>query len=153
MNILFVCTGNTCRSPMAAAMMNRIAEENELDVHCESAGIFAETGAGATPEAAEALAKLDIDISAHRAQGISPEFLDKSDLILTMTQSHKMMLTIAADKPVYTLGEYGGSGDDVPDPYGGGIDDYRYCCNQLNELLLDALERVYDEYFKDEEEK
>ena len=134
---------------MAAGIMNKIAEDNDMDVHCVSAGMFAETGAPASAEAVEAAAEIGVDISSHRAQNITPELIENSDLILTMTQSHKMMLSLSAETPVYTLGEYGGSGDDVPDPYGGDIDDYRECRDALYDLLLDAAERIYDDYFKD----
>ena len=61
MNILFVCTGNTCRSAMAAAIMDKIAVENDLDVFIESAGIFAEDGQGASENAIKALMKYGID--------------------------------------------------------------------------------------------
>lgn len=153
MNILFVCTGNTCRSPMAAGIMNRIAADNDLDVHCQSAGIFAQNGAPASAEAIEAAARIGVDISEHRAQTITPELIKDSDLILTMTESHKMMLAISIDDAVvYTLGEYAGSGEDVADPFGGDQEDYDECCAQLYDLMLDAAERVYDEYFKDKEE-
>ena len=64
MNILFVCTGNTCRSAMAAAIMDKIAVENDLDVFIESAGIFAEDGQGASENAIKALMKYGIDLSA-----------------------------------------------------------------------------------------
>jgi protein arginine phosphatase len=57
MNILFVCTGNTCRSAMAAAIMDKIVVENDLDVFIESAGIFAEDGQGASENAIKALMK------------------------------------------------------------------------------------------------
>ena len=60
MNILFVCTGNTCRSAMAAAIMDKIAVENDLDVFIESAGIFAEDGQGASENAIKALMKLSL---------------------------------------------------------------------------------------------
>ena len=66
MNILFVCTGNTCRSPMAAAIMEKIAVENDLDVLIESAGLFANVGGTASDEAIEALDKKGIDLTFHQ---------------------------------------------------------------------------------------
>jgi protein-tyrosine-phosphatase len=136
---------------MAAGIMNKIAEENDLDVQCESAGIFASDGAPATAEAIGAAWRIGVDISEHKAKNITPELIAESDLILTMTEAHKMMLALSADKNVYTLGEYAGSGEDVSDPYGGEQDEYNEVCDEIYDLLLDAAERIYDEYFKDGE--
>ena len=75
MNILFGCTGNTCRSPMAAGLMNKIAIEEDLDVRIESAGLFAAEGSPASDEAIEAMKKYDVDLSDHRAKQITPELI------------------------------------------------------------------------------
>ena len=73
MNILFVCTGNTCRSPMAAYIMDKIAVENDLDVLIESAGIFAEPEQKASENAVLAMRDMGIDISEHRTQPVTEE--------------------------------------------------------------------------------
>ena len=75
MNILFVCTGNTCRSAMAAAIMDKIAVENDLDVFIESAGIFAEDGQGASENAIKALMKYGIYLSGHRTQNVTEDLI------------------------------------------------------------------------------
>lgn len=153
MNILFICTGNTCRSPMAEGIMNKIAEDNDMDVHCKSAGLYAEAGAGASEEAIQAAQNIGVDISAHKAQNVSEELIKNSDLILTMTNSHKAMLSLSSlDKPVYTLCEYAGTSGDISDPYGGDFEDYDEVCHQIYDIMLDVAERVYDEYCKDGEE-
>ena len=103
MNILFVCTGNTCRSPMAAALFNKIAIEKNLDVRIESAGLFANEGEGASTEAIIAMKKYDVDLMGHHSQAINSELLEKSDLIFTMTAAHKMVLAPSAPDKTYTL--------------------------------------------------
>ena len=138
MNILFVCTGNTCRSAMAAALFNKIAIEKNLDVRIESAGIFAHDGEPASNEAIIAMKKYDIDLLGHHAQSINTELIEKSDLILTMTAAHKMVLESAAGGKVFSLCEYAGLDDDIEDPYGGDVKEYEECA----EKLFKALEKV-----------
>ncbi|HIU49288.1 MAG TPA: low molecular weight protein arginine phosphatase [Candidatus Avimonoglobus intestinipullorum] len=145
MNILFVCTGNTCRSPMAAALMNKIAMERDLDVRIESAGIFAHEGDNATTEAVLAMRKYGIDLLGHHAQPINEELLQKSDLILTMTAAHKLLFAEAAPDKVYTLAEYAGLDEDIEDPFGGDVEEYEACAEQIYQALLKVADRLEQE--------
>lgn len=138
MNILFVCTGNTCRSPMAAALMNKIAMDEDLDVRIESAGLFAEEGAPASAEAIVAMKKYDVDLLGHHAQQINSELIEKSDLILTMTEGQKMLFSDVAKDKVYTLCEYAGVEGDIEDPYGGDVEEYE----EVAEMIYFALQAV-----------
>lgn len=142
MNILFVCTGNTCRSPMAAALFNKIAVEKKLDVRIESAGIFAAEGDTASNEAIIAMKKYDIDLLGHHAQNINTELLDKSDLILTMTAAHKMVIEPSAQRKTYTLCEYAGIDGDIPDPFGGDVSEYEECAEKIYDALLKVAEKI-----------
>ena len=142
MNILFVCTGNTCRSPMAAALFNKIATEKNLDVRIESAGIFAQDGENASNEAIVAMQKYDIDLLGHHAQSVNTELLEKSDLILTMTAAHKMVLFEASPEKVFTLCEFAGVDYDIEDPYGGDVEEYEECAEALYEVLKKVAERL-----------
>ncbi len=146
MNLLFVCTGNTCRSPMAAAIMDKLATENNIDVRIESAGMFATDGEKATSEAIEAIRKYDIDLESHLSQQITPELIEKSDLIITMTEAHKMVLQDMAKEKTCTLCELADISGDIEDPYGGDVEDYTevadklyialtQLCNKLEEIL------------------
>ena len=144
MNILFVCTGNTCRSPMAAAIMEKIAVENDLDVLIESAGLFANVGGTASDEAIEALDKMGIDLTFHQTKPITEELIEKSDIFLAMTQAHKELLKPMAGDKVYTLKEYAGENGDISDPYGGDLEEYEETANEIYDTLVDVAEKIAD---------
>ncbi len=144
--ILFVCTGNTCRSPMAAALLKEMAEEKGLDIEVDSAGIFAFSGDSASREAVEVLRKKQIDISDHRSKLVTDNLLEEADLVLTMTYSHKETLLFKhpfVSRKIYTLKEYAyGLAEDVHDPYGRGLKAYKEVGNELREVLEKVLERM-----------
>lgn len=142
MNILFVCTGNTCRSPMAAALFNKIAIEKKLDVRIESAGLFANEGEAASPEAIIAMKKYDIDLLSHHSQVINSELLEKSDLILTMTAAHKMVLSPSAPDKTFTLCEFAEVDSDIDDPYGGDVEEYEECAEEIYKALQKVAEKI-----------
>ncbi|MBR5809036.1 MAG: low molecular weight protein arginine phosphatase [Clostridia bacterium] len=142
MNVLFVCTGNTCRSPMAAALFNKIATKKDLPVRIESAGIFANDGETASSQAITAMKEYGIDLSEHRAKTINQELLEECDLVLTMTNAHKMMLKQYLGDKVYTLMEFAGENGDVPDPYGKDTDEYKKCAESLYEALLKVADKI-----------
>jgi protein-tyrosine-phosphatase len=90
--VLFVCTGNTCRSPMAEGLLKRMAQENRIPLEVQSAGLAAFAGVPATPEAIEACREKGVDISSHLSQPLNKTLVTESDLILTMTGKHKEMI-------------------------------------------------------------
>ncbi|WP_258358848.1 low molecular weight protein arginine phosphatase [Moorella sulfitireducens (nom. illeg.)] len=167
--ILFICTGNTCRSTMAAAIASRIKEERGLDVDVTSAGLAAREGEPATPEAVRALAAMGIDLREHRARRVTGAMVEDADLILTMTRSHKEFLLHfypAAGGKTFTLKEYAredpqkpaeraqevtGAGeaapviqaadDDIPDPFGRPLEVYQATARELAGLIRQALEK------------
>lgn len=142
MNILFVCTENTCRSPMAAAIMDKIAVENELDVFIESAGVFAGEGECASDNAVEALKQYSIDLSGHRTQPVTEDLLKQSDLILTMTEGHKKLIEPLASGKVFTLLEYAGEDGDISDPFGGDLEEYGETAKEIYDALVDIAEKL-----------
>lgn len=111
MRILFICTGNTCRSSMAVALFKRIVEEKGLSeqVEVRSAGVAAEAGAPASRLAHEALREVEIDLSEHRASRINEQLISWADLILTMTRRQRETVIAAfpaAREKVHVLKEY-----------------------------------------------
>lgn len=140
--ILFVCTGNTCRSAMAAAMMADIAVKNDLDILVDSAGVFALIGECAADNAILAMEKYDIDLSLHRTKPLTEELIDMADVILVMTEAHKILIESMAGDKVHTLLEYAGSEGDISDPYGGDMEEYEETAEEIYDALVDIAENL-----------
>jgi protein-tyrosine-phosphatase len=142
MRILFVCSANRCRSPMAEAIFRQMVRDNHWtgnNIEIKSAGTFFRTdGAPAMENAITVMAEHGLDISSHRAQSVNGNLLDWADLILTMTATHKEYIesnfTNTRGK-VHLLTEYTGTQGDIFDPVYSGINEYRECANQLESLL------------------
>lgn len=141
MKILFVCTGNTCRSPMAEAIFRKIAEERKINIDIQSAGISAFTGTPASSNAVEALKEKDIDLTSFRSTALTAllPVISEFDLFVPMTQTHAMtLLSLGIEKSKIYLFK-----NSVYDPYGGTIDTYRRTRDQLKaelETLADFVE-------------
>lgn len=124
--------------------MEKIAVENDLDVLIESAGLFANVGGSASEYAIKALDNMGIDLTFHKTKPITEELIQKSDIILTMTQAHKELLkTMAADN-IYTLREYAGENGDISDPYGGDLEEYEETAKEIYDALVDVAEKIAD---------
>lgn len=129
--------------------MNKIATEQDLDVRIDSAGMYAEEGAKASDNAIKAMEEYGIDLSYHRAKPLTETIIEQADIILTMTEAHKMMLSLMGRGRIYTLMEYAGSEGDISDPYGGDLEEYEECAREIYDALTDAAERIADETMKD----
>lgn len=147
--ILFVCTGNTCRSPMAQALFNRLAAsgQSEDEYQAFSAGLSAFAGVPASANAVKAMEDYPgADLSDHRARNISREDIDSAYLVLTMSLSHKQyILSLYPDayQKVYTLKEYVyGAADDINDPYGGSEAVYRRCAAEIAQAVEKLAEKL-----------
>lgn len=146
MKLLFICTGNTCRSSMAEALAGRLLEDRfgaggNIEVY--SAGLAASPEEAASPFAVEAMAWKGIDMSDYRAAMLTLEMVQAADLVLTMTRGHlkqvNMMFPGHTGK-TFTLADFAGSGSDIADPIGQPLDVYRQCACSLEELIARVLD-------------
>ncbi len=134
--ILFVCTGNTCRSPMATGIFNDFAKKNNINACAYSAGIFV-TESCVNANAIKAVADMGIDISAHIPMQFNDLFINEYDLFLTMSPGHKDFLVSrgVTSTRVYSLCEFAGESGEVLDPYGGDEDLYKETAQHLKRLI------------------
>lgn len=152
MHILFVCSGNTCRSPMAEALFRKQLMASKrikagLTLEARSAGLYAGTGLAASPEAVQVMAEMGIDLSCHRSQPLRQELLLWADVVLTMTDSHSQQILHQYEVPMeklYTLAEFSRAERvDIVDPYGAGIEAYQRSARQLQEMIRDMFKKFY----------
>ncbi len=143
--ILFVCTGNTCRSPMAAALLNDMAARTECtgELLAASAGLFAADGEPITPAASRALQRADIpstpqnNYMEHRAATVTVEHMAQADLVVGLTRSHAMQLLLRFPE---SAGKITCFPMDIQDPFGGSDEIYSQC-------LLDLRAAVCEMFF------
>lgn len=159
MNILFVCTGNTCRSSMAEGIFKSMLQETNMkNINVSSAGISAFEGEAANEKAVYTLSKKGIDIKNHRARQLTEEILNESDLILTMTSSHKNMILNAVPEcshKVYTLKEYAsiannekapGKSLDIADPFGSDYNTYEKVSEEIEEQVSKIINTMGEQW-------
>ncbi len=140
--ILFVCTGNICRSPMAAGIMRqRIAALGLTDqIQVLSAGVWAENGHEASQNARIVLEQRGISLNDHQSQNVTPTLLSQASIVLVMEEAHRRSLFYLAPQhlsKVFLLTEMAGGHEDVADPFGGPLQGYAETANLL-ENLIDA---------------
>ena len=139
--IVVVCSGNTCRSPMARALLQKAlgelaAEDTSLLLpEVVSAGVHAGPGQPASAGAQAAMASRGLSLAAHRSQPVAPETLQGADLLLGMTSSHVLAL-LAHAAPDQTVALFDPHGEEVPDPYGGPPSVYEACAQHLEQAAF-----------------
>jgi RpiB/LacA/LacB family sugar-phosphate isomerase len=144
-NILFVCTGNVCRSPMAEGLMRELLK-NRPDISVSSAGLGALDGQPVTEASRKVMAELGIDISGHVSQSLRASLIEKSDFIFTMTRQQQdtiIALFPSATEKTFVLCEFENSeviGCDISDPIGQSIEVYRRTRDQIRAALPSILE-------------
>src|SRR5919109_2936766 len=148
--ILLVCTGNICRSPLAAALLQRALDQRGVEgVGVTSAGTGAWDGAPVSEGAYLVGLERGLDLSAHRARLLTRELVEQADLVLTMARHHRARVDeLGGAGRVFVLGEYAGrEGDEaeVSDPFGGDLDVYRDTCAELDAFIDAVVERIVKE--------
>ncbi len=148
LRVLFVCTGNICRSPMAEGLARHHALQCGLALSCASVGLIARDGMPATEHGVKILRAKGIDISGHRARRLGAAEIAWADVIVAMEEEHRLAVREfpeAKAKSVVLLSEWAGEppmGPGVADPIGGSAADYAETADEIESYIERALARL-----------
>lgn len=142
--ILIVCTGNTCRSPMAESLLkDKLKQQvDSMTIRVVSAGVSAQPGGPASDGAVLAIKERGLSLDDHQSRSISQGLLERSDLILTMTSNHRQAILSRWPHVSSKIFSLAPAGTDVSDPYGGPIEAYRKCADRIDQCLDEWIEKL-----------
>lgn len=150
MHLLFVCSGNTCRSPLAESIARQLVLDRNLrDIEVKSAGTSANANAPASDGALLVALEQGLDLSTHRSQELSPELVQWADVILTMGSHHlDVARSLGGNGRSYLLSDFASRGEDhrnISDPFGADLAVYRATFVELAHEIGNALDRLMSE--------
>lgn len=147
--IVFICTANVCRSPMAEKLFQESLIESGIrkKVRVFSAGISAMDGDQASENSIQACEEVGLDIKSHRSVALTRATLENASAIFCMTESHRALLNMYFEVPentsIFLMREFiEGSSKELPDPYGQDIEVYRQCRDRMKEAIPSLLNWV-----------
>lgn len=146
--VLFVCSGNTCRSPMAAALFKALLAHHGQDLSrwmVASAGTSATENQPAAPQAVQVVANRGLELNAHRSQRVTARLLSHYNLILCMEKAHQkavISLAPALANRVYLLSSMANQTATIEDPFGGSLEDYERTAQAIDHWLALGMENI-----------
>lgn len=144
-SVLFVCTGNICRSPMAVGLLRDKVKANQSDWRVESAGTWAMDGSPAALNSRLVMEARGVDLSSHRSRPVTRDLLAEFNLVLTMERGHKEALQFEFPQSagrIFTLGEMVGGDFDIHDPIGSPLVDFQDAVEELAQLIDAGFARI-----------
>ena len=138
--IVFICTGNTCRSPMAEGLFKALNGEQKTGLEAISAGIFTNNGMPASENAVIVAKELGADISNHKSQMLNGNIVNDAKYLVCMTGAHYDQILLKFPNVSYKL--FTLLPTDIDDPFGGNIDEYRSCATQIKSAVESIIERL-----------
>jgi protein-tyrosine phosphatase len=149
--ILFCCTGNTCRSPMAEALCRHLlcerlrcspAELTQRGFVIASAGLAADYGSPASRESVELMQRRGVDLRSHSSQPLTARLIEQMDRCYTMTNGHRLAILDSHPELADRVQVLARDGRDISDPIGGGLNAYTACAASIEQHLLSILDEI-----------